>query len=117
MSDPVILAMSERIRLIEAPDIEACFPAERFARARFVMKDGSVLESRTTPARGDAEHPLRDDEINSKFHAVSDRLIGVDRARVLEETVMSLSEATDIGRLLALILHPIGAAQPGSLIA
>jgi 2-methylcitrate dehydratase PrpD len=43
LTDDAILAMSDRIRLIDAADLEARFPAERYARVRFRLRDGRVV--------------------------------------------------------------------------
>ncbi|TXH38993.1 MAG: MmgE/PrpD family protein [Rhodospirillaceae bacterium] len=99
LSDPQILAMSERIQLIDAPDLSARFPAERYARARFHLTDGRVLSSETLPARGDAERPLSDAEIIAKFHDLADGPLGPTAANALREAVVALAaqkEATDV---------------------
>lgn len=105
LSDPEILAMSERIQLIEAPDLSARFPAERYARARFHLTDGRILSSATLPARGDAERPLSDAEIIAKFHDLADGPLGPTAANALREAVAVLAtrkEAADVvDRLLA----------------
>jgi 2-methylcitrate dehydratase PrpD len=107
--DPAILAMSDRIRLQEVPDLNARFPAERFARVRFHLKGGKILASDTTPARGDAERPLSDSEILAKFHELADQPLGVEAARRLRETVAALSRQGDARALLEALLTPPGA--------
>ncbi|WP_137391518.1 MmgE/PrpD family protein [Rhodoligotrophos defluvii] len=108
LSDPAILDLSDRISLIEAPDIEARFPAERYARVRYRMKDGRLLQSDTLPARGDAERPLSDEEIMAKFHLLADRVLGSRRAGALADAVSGLAEAGSVSGLLELLLTGIG---------
>ncbi|MBX3570173.1 MAG: MmgE/PrpD family protein [Rhizobiaceae bacterium] len=103
LRDPLVLSLSNRIRLIEAADIEARFPAERYARARFRLKDGRVLESETLPARGDAERPLSDDEILAKFHANADDFCGAERAKAIVGAVAGLSDQASVRQFLDLI--------------
>ncbi|MBS3647353.1 MmgE/PrpD family protein [Pseudaminobacter sp. 19-2017] len=106
LQDPTVRSLSSRIRLIEAPDLEARFPAERFARARFRLKDGRVLESETLPARGDAERPLSDAEILAKFHANADDFCGTERAGQIVDAVAALSGRVPVNPLLDLITAP-----------
>jgi 2-methylcitrate dehydratase PrpD len=104
LSDPEILAMSERIELLVAPDLNARFPAERYARARFHLADGQVLSSATLPARGDAEHPLSDAEIIAKFHELADGPLGPAKAKELLAAVADLPAQTDATLLVDRLL-------------
>ena len=106
LSDPNVLSLSNRIKLIEAADIEARFPAERFARARFRLKDGRILESATMPARGDAERPLAQEEILAKFHANADDFCGADRAAAIVAAVQGLASQPSAMKLLDLVMPP-----------
>ncbi|HWA45052.1 MAG TPA: MmgE/PrpD family protein [Hypericibacter adhaerens] len=113
LADPAILAMSDRIRLQEAPDLNARFPAERFARVRFHLKGGKTVASDTTPARGDAERPLADDEILAKFHELADQPLGIPAARKLEERIAALARQADARPLVdALLTAPLPGAAP-----
>lgn len=102
--DPEILRLADRIRLIDAPELSARFPAERYARARFRMNDGRVLESETMPARGDAERPLSDEEILSKFHDLADEPLGRTAAGELRAAILGLAEQRDARGLLDRLL-------------
>jgi 2-methylcitrate dehydratase PrpD len=107
LGDAAILAMSDRIRLQEVPDLNARFPAERLARVRFQLKSGQALASETTPARGDAEHPLSDEEILAKFHELADQPLGIEGARKLQGAIANLARQADARPLLeALLTRP-----------
>jgi 2-methylcitrate dehydratase PrpD len=108
LGDRDILAMSDRIRLVEAEDLNARFPAERYARARFRLANGRVLESDTMPARGDAERPLSDDEILAKFHELADEPLGPGDATALLEAIAALPKQD---RAAALVDRLLGAPK------
>lgn len=108
LSDPAIVDLSRRIKLIEADDLNARFPAERFARARIALSDGRVLISETTPARGDAERPLADAEIVEKFHALTDAALGRAKGKALLDGVAALPGSDSVDALLATLLAPPG---------
>lgn len=107
LNDPKVLTVSDRIRLIEADDIEARFPAERFARARFVMKDGRMLEGPTMPARGDAERPLGDDEIVSKFRSLTKAFCSTTRVEAILSAISGLEKDATVAAFLDLISAPL----------
>ena len=106
LTDQAVVALSRKIRLIDDPDLSRRFPAERFARVRVELQDGTVLESETLPARGDAETPLADTEIALKFHALADGPLG-PRAQRIEELISELPETDDAATLLAALLSPL----------
>jgi 2-methylcitrate dehydratase PrpD len=106
LTDRDILAMSDRIRLIEAPDLNARFPAERYARARFKLTDGRELTSETLPARGDAERPLSDADIVAKFHDLADGPLGATAASELLDAIAALPAQKDATPLADRLLKP-----------
>jgi 2-methylcitrate dehydratase PrpD len=105
LADGEILAMSDRISLREANDLNARFPAERFARVTLWLKDGRVVKSATTPARGDVERPLSDDEILAKFRQVASETLG-SRADEIVTAIEMLPEQQSSAALLDLLLKP-----------
>ena len=104
LQDADILDMSDRIVLSEAADLNARFPAERFARVSFRLRDGRVLKSETPPARGDAERPLSDDEIAEKFTIVAMGALG-ERAAAIRSAVDQLPGQDSIRAFLDLLLE------------
>ncbi len=108
LTDGEILSMSDRIELREADDLNAKFPAERYARVEFQMNDGTVLRSESTPARGDAERPLSDAEIVEKYHALADGTLGVAEAEALHHLIQKLPEMVDVRPLLDRLLNAPG---------
>jgi 2-methylcitrate dehydratase PrpD len=104
LTDRDILAMSDRIRLIEAADLNARFPAERYARVSFHLADGRVLTSETTPARGDAERPLSDTDILAKFHDLADGPLGSVAANDLLAAVAALPMQENVASLVDSLL-------------
>lgn len=113
LTDPEVLGISGRLRLIELPELSARFPAERLARARIRLADGRVLESDVMPARGDAERPLSDDEIQTKFRDLASGSLGQAAAQALLDTIAALPEADGVAPLLDQVLQaprPLSAA-------
>jgi 2-methylcitrate dehydratase PrpD len=76
LSNPMVLDLSKRIRLVADPAICERFPAERFAIVSLTTRDGNTFTSGMTEAHGGPANPLSDVEIDAKF----DELAGMLRA-------------------------------------
>lgn len=101
--DPVVCALARRVELGVASDLNAEFPAVRRARVRVELVDGRVLESAALPARGDADAPLSDQDLQQKFYLATEPVLGA-KAREIAELVASLDRDGPIDRLLDRVL-------------
>jgi 2-methylcitrate dehydratase PrpD len=109
LRDPTILAMAQRVDLIENAECNAAFPARRFARVTLKLKDGRRLNSGMTEARGDPEAPFDDDFMRRKYHDYAEPVLGSQRAGAIEEAVDGLvSGRTKVSRLVELLAPPTG---------
>lgn len=104
--DPAIRDMLGRIRLVESPEFSRCFPVERLARLRIVLKSGQIAASETTTARGDRGHPLSDADILSKFNA-STAILGSERSAALGHNCMMLAKGCDMEGVSSRLFAPI----------
>ncbi len=107
LRDPAILAMARRIRLVEDPALSARFPAERLARAVIHLADGRTLASTDRPAKGDAEQPLSDAEIEAKFIAAAALTLDAGRARAILAAGQALEQDEAFATFLDLVLGPV----------
>lgn len=89
LTDKAVLELARRITLIEDPEICARFPAERFAVAKLLTKDGRSFESDWVEARGGPANPLSEEEIRTKFRDLTTHL-GEARSRAIESAVAAL---------------------------
>jgi 2-methylcitrate dehydratase PrpD len=97
------------------PDFSRRFPAERMgARAHRVDELAQTLVSEPTRARGNPENPLADDELQNKYRALTEPVLGGARTRRIEQAIASLT--TDRTALPALIAELLQAAsdRPGT---
>lgn len=107
LADPEIAALTSRIRLVEDETLSARFPAERIAIVQLTLEDGTVLVSPPTPARGDPETPLSDDEILHKFRGLSDHL-PAERRATIEHSIADLDHDPAAASALAeAVLAPL----------
>jgi 2-methylcitrate dehydratase PrpD len=73
LNDARVLELSRTMSLVESAEFSARFPAERWARVRLTLNDGTVLDSGAHTTRGDPDTPLSDQAISAKFRANSER--------------------------------------------
>jgi 2-methylcitrate dehydratase PrpD len=109
LSDPAILAMADRVELIEESQCNAAFPARRFASVTLKLKDGRQLNSGMTEARGDPEAPFDDEFMRHKYRDYAGPALGEARTRAIEDAVDGLASGkTKVSRLVELLAPPIG---------
>ena len=77
-----------------------------FARVDIRLRDGRVLQSTLTEARGDPEAPLSDDELREKFEALAVPVLGATRAKQIEQRVTALRDSDSLDALLDALLQP-----------
>src|SRR6185503_7543750 len=66
------------------------------------LKDGRVLEHRTTAARGTPENPGTRDDLEAKFRGLADVVFPADRVEKLVTMLRRLPDLPDVADLAAL---------------
>jgi len=95
-----VLALAERVRLIEAPDITARFPGRFLARVTVKTNDGRQFESGETTFRGEQDFPFSDDELRAKYRWLAGDILSPERVAAIEAAVFDLPNQPDIQLLL-----------------
>lgn len=105
LRNPDVLRLSGTMIVTESEDYNAAFPAQRFADATLVLKDGRRLRSPRTEASGDPEDAAPMQVVREKFRAYAGPVLGAARTERIEAVVDDLG---NIGSrtLTDLILSP-----------
>ncbi len=103
LSDPRIRAIAQSIIITETDEFNAAFPARRFARAIVKLKDGQLLTSGATEAKGDPENKFSDAVIKSKYYGLTVPVIGRDKAQALKSAIHMLTQSSDTEMFFGLI--------------
>ncbi len=116
LHDPEILRLSRSLNMRESTKANAAFPAIRMARVRLVLRSGKTFESDWTQPRWDASAPPTEAELQAKFHALANPVIGQEKANAIRAAIDALPEQ-GLAPLRDLITQPIKAhtAAPKSL--
>lgn len=89
LSDPAIVAMQTRIRVVEDAEATRAFPATRSAIVELRLHDGRVLVSDRTYTRGDANSPLEEAAFQAKVEMLLESLAPA-RRRAIRAAVQDL---------------------------
>jgi 2-methylcitrate dehydratase PrpD len=101
-ADPEIRRLAEAMVVTESDTYNAAFPARRIAHAVLVLQDGTRLQSEPTQARGDPEAMVSQAEMQAKYHAFADPVLGAARAQALRAEVTTLAPNLSAAPLLDL---------------
>lgn len=102
--DEGILALCQRIEIVEAKDLSAKFPGEILSRVHVRLKDGSDISSGTTCAQGDPVLPMSQEALRNKFRDFSRNVINDSRSEGILDVVDRLESSHDCSELLSEIL-------------
>lgn len=89
---PDILSLSSRIEILEAEDISLRFPDEILSRLTLTLKNGTVIVSPVTAAKGDPQTAMTTAELEQKFDLFSMHL-GHEKSLAIKHAIHSLGES------------------------
>ncbi len=101
MSDE-IRAQLRKVEVVADPAIEAVFPELQRVHVTVETRDGRALEKQLDYPKGDPRNPLTDQEIEEKFTALAEPVMGAAARRRLIDAVWSLDEVGSVTELMAL---------------
>jgi 2-methylcitrate dehydratase len=102
-TDPELLALVRRVEVRRSAELSALYPQAVSNVVTLRLRDGCMLSERVDYPRGHANNPMTDEEVELKFHAQADPMLGRDRAAKLLQWLWRLEEATRWDELAALM--------------
>lgn len=105
LHDPRVLDLVDRVRLIDAPDLSARFPARRFARVEIALRDGVILASQDVEAPWEQDAPPGDELLREKFRLLASDL-SPERVMRLETMLWHCAGISDVHELIAELAPP-----------
>jgi len=103
LRDPDTLALSDRVTLTVADDLDRLFPEQRWCRLTVTLDDGRVLASGDARAHGDPETPLSDADLAAKTRDLAGAL-PADRVEALIAACLSAPDDTPARDVLDVVL-------------
>ena len=91
--DPAVIALRERVVASVAQDLQA-----DGARVEITLRDGRCLRASVGPCLGSTQRPMSDQQIDAKFVAQTEPMLGIERTRQLADICWDLSSVDDVGQ-------------------
>ncbi|MCE7990031.1 MAG: hypothetical protein DYG89_53475 [Caldilinea sp. CFX5] len=98
--NPTVLALVDKVVLVEDAAFNAHFPARRFAEVMITTSDGQSYCSPATEARWNSHDPPTDEELLTKFRWLAAELLPPAAVTDLEVALWHCAEAADMSRLV-----------------
>lgn len=96
-----VRALIERIDARIDDECERVYPGIRSGAARIVLRNGAVLEKRILEPKGEVKNPMTDADLEAKFRANCEPLIGEARCNRLVADVWRFDELAEIAQFFA----------------
>jgi 2-methylcitrate dehydratase len=90
LSDPALLDLVARTRVVEDPRLSAGYPAGTPNRVTVTLDDGTTLASEVTYPPGHDRNPLTEEQLAAKFHGLVRPVLGSSRADEIWNRVANL---------------------------
>lgn len=84
-------------------ECERIYPGRRSGVVEIGLKDGRKLEARVLDPKGEGENPMTDADLERKFRANCEPVIGKERCEAVLEAVWQFDKARDLAPLLRLL--------------
>ncbi|MNQ83169.1 MmgE/PrpD family protein [compost metagenome] len=104
---PDILAVSQRIEIVESDELSARFPEEILSRVSVWLKDGQAFSGPITAAKGDPGTAMSRAEFLEKFDLLAGISLGVETRRAIEAAIAALPGSSDCSKLFALLFDAL----------
>lgn len=112
ITDPVLVAFTERVSVEADPAIDALGDAGRHhTRLELELADGRLLRDERAFARGSRLSPLARADVEEKFTKLVQDVVPREQAEELVELLLSLEQLHDLTRLSSLITSGSGAER------
>jgi 2-methylcitrate dehydratase len=98
--DPKIWKFLEKVKVERNAELSALYPGAVANIVHVQLADGRRLTKRVDHPMGHARNPLKDSQVEEKFDALVDPMVGKDRARKIIQVAWKLDEANNVDELV-----------------
>jgi len=101
ISDPALLALSERVRVQVDPELAAAYPAKTSSRVEIKLRSGRLMSRQVDVPKGDPRDPMTADDLAAKLRRFAARKDGRALDRMIELS-LELDKVADIRELTSI---------------
>jgi 2-methylcitrate dehydratase PrpD len=111
LGDPRIRALAARVEVRHDPRLDAMYPGRRPARVAIRTTGGRTHEREVLVLRGSAEDPLTAEEVDAKFRALAEPVVGKARAERILGLLRTLEGSADVTPLARALIEPVAGCE------
>jgi 2-methylcitrate dehydratase PrpD len=106
-TDPVRMALAERVTVLEDPDITSRGARYRhMVRVQVHLNDGTELTETVEAPRGSEASFASDEEVIRKYEKLATKVLPPQRAAALRDAVLNLERLSDVREMTRLLSQP-----------
>jgi 2-methylcitrate dehydratase len=103
IADPELLALVQRVKVERHKELSALYPEAVGNIVTVRLRNGRALSERVDYPPGHAKNPLTDLEVEAKFHALAEPLLGRVRAEAALRWLWQMDHAGQVAELFPLV--------------
>lgn len=103
ITDPNLIAFVQRIKVERHTELSAMYPAAAGNIITTKLTDGRTLSRRVDHPCGHAKNPMSDQQVQAKFHALADPVLGQQGAQNIVNWVSQLETTERVDSLFSLL--------------
>ena len=96
---PQILALMDKVKVLETPDFTASFPAVQSQRVEVVTQEGAHLVHQVDYPKGHPANPMTDVEVASKFRRLVAPSLSTRQTEAAINVILTLADVRDLQEL------------------
>src|SRR5205823_14701663 len=102
--DQSLIPIMDKIKVVANEEFEALFPKFQPSRVTITTNDSKSHSTRVDVPKGDPRDPMNEEEIAVKFTALGGDVLGKDQCKRLQQCIMNIESAKNVGELVELTI-------------
>lgn len=99
--NPEVIALMQKVSVIEDPECQARYPEATVAKITAVLKDGRRIRKEVSYHQGHFKNPMSREVVEGKFRDLALPVLGEAQAAALLKQMWRLDEAADVNGLIS----------------
>ena len=104
LNNPDLLGLIQKITIEETEECNGLYPGASANRVEIVTTSGERFTELVRYHRGHHRNPLTDEEIEQKFHSLTEDLMPQSQREQLLDMLWNLEQVDDVGRIMELLI-------------
>ena len=103
LGDPALLDLVQKVRVSASEEANRRWPEAMLSIVSVTTTSGDTYSAEVSYHRGHWKNPMSDQEVEEKFHTLTDGHLTSDRSAALLEKLWGLEDVQDIGEVVRMV--------------